>query len=154
MESSGGNLSHAGERGDADGFWSSHRVPGVREGPGGGTRETVSGFDSGSARFVNAYDVRGERGTDENAGDGVLGGREQSHGNRDDPGDSRGGRGVGGRVELFRAYPGVEGGRLGNSAVEHRGQCQPAGAGTVRRPELHGAGHNQYSNGLYGVLLK
>ena len=86
MEGSGMNLPDAGERGDADGFGGDDRVPGLCPGPGGGAREAVPGFDSGSFGRLNVYYVRGERGTDKDAGDGIPGRREQGHGDRDGSG--------------------------------------------------------------------
>ena len=136
VEGRGVNVSYAGERCHFDGFGGCHRVPGIRAGPDGGNGEAVSGIDEGSRGHLNVYDVRGEREPDEDAGNGVFGGREQGFGDRDGErgryrGVSRGGNGVGGRFELFHEDPGIEGRCLGDSAGEHRGEHEPAGAGAV-----------------------
>ena len=103
VESRGGDVPDAGERGHFDGFWGDDRIPGIRAGPDGGDSEAVPGIDEGSGGRRDVPDVRGERGADKDAGDGVFGGREKGFGNR----NGLSGNGVGGRVELFREDPGV-----------------------------------------------
>ncbi len=131
VEGGGMNVSHAGERGDADGFGGYHRIPGIGIGPDRGYGEAFALIHPGSGGYGDVYDLRDERGPDEDAGHGVFGGREQGCRDRDGSGGSGIGIGLGGRFELLFEGSRVEGGRLGDSAFQYRREREPAGAGAL-----------------------
>ena len=140
VEGGGMNVPDAGERDDADGFGGNHRIPGIGIGPDGEFGEAVAGIDEGSGGPMNVYDLCGERGADEDASHGLLGRREQSFGDRD---RTRLGFRICGWIELSFPDAGVEGGRPGDSAVEHGREREPAGTGTVQRFVFHGVGFGE-----------